>query len=55
MHVRKEIGPVFQPDVVQFADSLPKTRNGKIYKLVEGPLFYFLIFFYINIYPKAFT
>ena len=30
MHVRKEIGPVFQPDVVQFADALPKTRSGKI-------------------------
>ncbi|KKL07327.1 hypothetical protein LCGC14_2587130, partial [marine sediment metagenome] len=30
MHVRQEIGPVFQPDVIQFADALPKTRSGKI-------------------------
>jgi acetyl-CoA synthetase len=34
MHVRKEIGPVFQPDVVQFADALPKTRSGKIMRRV---------------------
>ena len=34
MHVRKEIGPVFQPDVVQFADSLPKTRSGKIMRRI---------------------
>ncbi|MFX1238466.1 MAG: acetate--CoA ligase, partial [Promethearchaeota archaeon] len=27
MHVRTEIGPVFQPDIVQFADALPKTRS----------------------------
>ena len=30
MHVRQELGPVFQPDVIQFADALPKTRSGKI-------------------------
>ncbi|MFX1522451.1 MAG: acetate--CoA ligase [Promethearchaeota archaeon] len=34
MHVRKEIGPVFQPDVVQFADGLPKTRSGKIMRRI---------------------
>ncbi len=34
MHVRKEIGPVFQPEVVQFADALPKTRSGKIMRRV---------------------
>jgi len=34
MHVRKEIGPVFQPDVIQFADALPKTRNGKIMRRI---------------------
>lgn len=33
-HVRKEIGPVFQPDVVQFADALPKTRSGKIMRRI---------------------
>ena len=33
-HVRQEIGPVFQPDVVQFADSLPKTRSGKIMRRI---------------------
>ena len=34
MHVRTEIGPVFQPDVIQFADELPKTRSGKIMRRV---------------------
>ena len=34
MHVRKEIGPVFQPDAIQFADSLPKTRSGKIMRRI---------------------
>jgi acetyl-CoA synthetase len=33
-HVRKEIGPVFQPEVVQFADALPKTRSGKIMRRI---------------------
>ncbi|MHA1992838.1 MAG: acetate--CoA ligase [Candidatus Hodarchaeales archaeon] len=33
-HVRKEIGPVFQPDVIQFADGLPKTRSGKIMRRI---------------------
>jgi acetyl-CoA synthetase len=34
MHVREEIGPVFQPDVIQFADALPKTRSGKIMRRI---------------------
>ena len=34
MHVRKEIGPVFQPDVIQFAEALPKTRSGKIMRRI---------------------
>lgn len=29
-HVGKEIGPVAKPDDVRFAESLPKTRSGKI-------------------------
>jgi len=29
-HVRKEIGPIASPDLVQFAPGLPKTRSGKI-------------------------
>ncbi|MHB8861293.1 MAG: acetate--CoA ligase, partial [Pirellulaceae bacterium] len=29
-HVRKEIGPIATPDVIQWAPSLPKTRSGKI-------------------------
>ena len=28
--VRKEIGPIASPDVIQFAPGLPKTRSGKI-------------------------
>lgn len=40
-HVRKEIGPIARPDVIQFADALPKTRSGKIMrrilrKIAEG-------------------
>jgi acetyl-CoA synthetase len=40
-HVRKEIGPVASPDVIQFTPSLPKTRSGKIMrrilrKIAEG-------------------
>ena len=34
MHARPEIGPVFQPDVIQFADALPKTRSGKIMRRI---------------------
>jgi acetyl-CoA synthetase len=29
-HVAKEIGPVARPDDVRFAETLPKTRSGKI-------------------------
>jgi acetyl-CoA synthetase len=29
-HVAKEIGPVARPDDIRFAESLPKTRSGKI-------------------------
>jgi len=41
LHVRKEIGPIAQPDVIQFTDGLPKTRSGKIMrrilrKIAEG-------------------
>jgi acetyl-CoA synthetase len=28
--VRKEIGPIASPDLIQFAPGLPKTRSGKI-------------------------
>jgi len=39
--VRREIGPIATPDVIQFAPSLPKTRSGKIMrrilrKIAEG-------------------
>ncbi len=33
-HVRKEIGPIASPDVVQFAPGLPKTRSGKIMRRI---------------------
>ena len=33
-HVRKEIGPIAAPDVVQFAPGLPKTRSGKIMRRI---------------------
>jgi acetyl-CoA synthetase len=33
-HVRKEIGPIAQPDKLQFADALPKTRSGKIMRRI---------------------
>jgi len=32
--VRKEIGPIASPDLVQFAPSLPKTRSGKIMRRI---------------------
>ncbi|MEM9421063.1 MAG: acetate--CoA ligase [Pseudomonadota bacterium] len=40
-HVRKEIGPVATPDIVQISPGLPKTRSGKIMrrilrKIAEG-------------------
>jgi acetyl-CoA synthetase len=28
-HVRKEIGPLATPDLIQFSPGLPKTRSGK--------------------------
>ena len=42
-HVRKEIGPIAQPEEIQFADALPKTRSGKIMrrilrKIAEGAI-----------------
>jgi acetyl-CoA synthetase len=42
-HVRKVIGPIATPDKLQFADSLPKTRSGKIMrrilrKIAEGKI-----------------
>ena len=33
-HVRKEIGPIAQPDIIQFAPGLPKTRSGKIMRRI---------------------
>ncbi|MBI4652459.1 acetyl-coenzyme A synthetase, partial [Candidatus Desantisbacteria bacterium] len=43
MQVRKDIGPIATPDIIQFTDGLPKTRSGKIMrrilrKIVEGKL-----------------
>ncbi len=32
--VRKEIGPIAQPDLIQFASNLPKTRSGKIMRRI---------------------
>jgi acetyl-CoA synthetase len=39
--VRKDIGPIASPDLIQFAPGLPKTRSGKIMrrilrKIAEG-------------------
>jgi acetyl-CoA synthetase len=34
LHVRKEIGPIAVPDVIQFALGLPKTRSGKIMRRI---------------------
>ncbi len=33
-HVRKEIGPIATPDVIHWADALPKTRSGKIMRRI---------------------
>ena len=33
-HVRREIGPVATPDLMQFAPGLPKTRSGKIMRRI---------------------
>lgn len=32
--VRREIGPIARPDMIQFAPSLPKTRSGKIMRRI---------------------
>ena len=32
--VRKEIGPIAKPDLIQFAPGLPKTRSGKIMRRI---------------------
>jgi acetyl-CoA synthetase len=32
--VRREIGPIATPDVIQFAPGLPKTRSGKIMRRI---------------------
>jgi acetyl-CoA synthetase len=32
--VRKEIGPIASPDLIQFAPGLPKTRSGKIMRRI---------------------
>ena len=34
MHVRKEIGPIATPEMLQWADYLPKTRSGKIMRRI---------------------
>jgi len=33
-HVRKEIGPIATPEIIQWADALPKTRSGKIMRRI---------------------
>ncbi|MDX2308632.1 MAG: acetate--CoA ligase [Hyphomicrobium sp.] len=33
-HVRREIGPIATPDLIQFAPGLPKTRSGKIMRRI---------------------
>jgi acetyl-CoA synthetase len=32
--VRREIGPIATPDIIQFAPGLPKTRSGKIMRRI---------------------
>ena len=32
--VRKEIGPIAQPDLIHFTPNLPKTRSGKIMRRI---------------------
>ena len=32
--VRKEIGPIASPDIIQWAPALPKTRSGKIMRRI---------------------
>jgi acetyl-CoA synthetase len=33
-HVRKEIGPIATPEMIQWAEALPKTRSGKIMRRI---------------------
>jgi acetyl-CoA synthetase len=33
-YVRKEIGPIASPDLIQFSPGLPKTRSGKIMRRI---------------------
>ncbi|CAI8327682.1 MAG: Acetyl-coenzyme A synthetase [Hyphomonas sp. TMED17] len=33
-HVRKEIGPIATPDIIQISPALPKTRSGKIMRRI---------------------
>jgi acetyl-CoA synthetase len=33
-YVRQQIGPIATPDIIQFADALPKTRSGKIMRRI---------------------
>ena len=32
--MRREIGPIASPDLIQFAPGLPKTRSGKIMRRI---------------------
>jgi acetyl-CoA synthetase len=34
MHIRKEIGPIASPDLIQWTQGLPKTRSGKIMRRI---------------------
>jgi len=34
LHVRRMVGPIAAPDVIQFASGLPKTRSGKIMRRI---------------------
>lgn len=33
-HVRNKIGPIASPDIIQYAQALPKTRSGKIMRRI---------------------
>ena len=33
-HVSHEVGPIAKPESIEFVDSLPKTRSGKIMRRV---------------------
>ncbi len=34
LHVRKTVGPIASPEVIQFAAGMPKTRSGKIMRRI---------------------